>query len=106
MQGFISLIRKIVVMVLLLELLMQLQPGKHYETYIKVFVGLFIVCTIVRGITGANSQGGFEINWPIYEYEMKIEDLEDKEDKTETIRIPINRIEIEKIEIERIENLP
>lgn len=106
MQGFIDLIRKMVVMVLILELIMQLQPGKNYEPYLKMFVGLFIVYSLVSGIFDGALQEGFYVNWPTYELEWVEEETKEDMKEIEKIEIPINQIKIEKIEIERIGQLP
>lgn len=50
MQFIIDGIRKIVVLVLLMELVIQMQSGKQYESYIKMLVGIMVVYSIVSGI--------------------------------------------------------
>lgn len=50
MQILLDGIRKIVVLVLLMELVVQMQPGKSYEPYIKMLVGIMVVYSIVSGI--------------------------------------------------------
>ncbi len=50
MQFVIDGIRKIVVLVLLMELVMQIQPGKQYEPYIKMLVGIMVVYSIISGV--------------------------------------------------------
>ena len=52
MQFIIDGIRKIVVLVLLMELVIQMQSGKQYESYIKMLVGVMVVYSIVSGICG------------------------------------------------------
>ena len=51
MQFLLDGIRKIVVLVLLMELVIQMQPGKNYEPYIKMLVGIMVVYSIVVGIS-------------------------------------------------------
>ena len=104
MQGLIDFIRKIVVIVLLLELVMQLQPGKNYEPYLKMFVGLFLVYSLISGLSGGVLQGGFDAKLPTYTFNWSIDATEETRNGMEKIEIPTNRIEIEKIEIERIGN--
>ena len=104
-QGLVELIRKIVVIVLVLELLLQLQPGKDYEPYLKLFVGLFVVLALVRGIHSGISWNGLEVRFPSDVFEWSIGDIKE-ETGTSEIEIPINHIAIEKIEIERIGNVP
>lgn len=52
MEFVIDGIRKIVVLVLLMELVVQLQSGKQYEPYIKMLIGIMVVYSIVSGISG------------------------------------------------------
>ena len=105
MQGLVDLIRKIVVIVLVLELILQLQPGKDYEPYLKLFVGLFVVFALVSGIHSGISWSGFEVTLPMEVFEWSAGNIKE-EVGTSEIEIPINHIEIEKIEIERIGNVP
>lgn len=51
MQFLLDGIRKIVVLVLLMELVIQMQPGKAYEPYIKMLVGIMVVYSIAGGIS-------------------------------------------------------
>ncbi len=55
MQVIIEGIRKIVVLVLLMELVLQLQVGKEYEPYVKMLVGIMVVYSLVAGIIGVFS---------------------------------------------------
>lgn len=50
MQFIIEGIRKVVVLVLLMELVLQLQSGKQYEQYIRMLVGIMVVYSLVSGI--------------------------------------------------------
>lgn len=52
MEFIIDGIRKIVVLVLLMELVVQMQSGKQYEPYIKMLIGIMVVYSIVSGISG------------------------------------------------------
>ena len=52
MQFIIEGIRKIVVLVFLMELVLQLQSGKQYEQYIRMLVGIMVVYSLVSGIFG------------------------------------------------------
>ena len=52
MDFIIGGIRKIVVLVLLMELVVQMQSGKQYEPYIKMLIGIMVVYSIVSGISG------------------------------------------------------
>ena len=52
MEFIIVGIRKIVVLVLLMELVVQMQSGKQYEPYIKMLIGIMVVYSIVSGISG------------------------------------------------------
>lgn len=106
MQGFIDFIRKIVVMVLILELVIQLQPGKNYELYLKTFVGLFMVYSMISGIMGGFLQGGYDVEWPDFEINWSLEETKEVVEEIEQIDIFVNGIEIEKIDIERIGPLP
>lgn len=53
MQIFIEMIRKIVVLVLLMEVILQLQSGRQYESYIKILIGIMVVYSVVQGVFGA-----------------------------------------------------
>lgn len=53
MQVFIEMIRKIVVLVLLMEVILQLQSGKQYESYIRILIGIMVVYSVVQGVFGA-----------------------------------------------------
>lgn len=50
MQYIIEIIRKIVILVLLMEVVLQLQSGKQYEPYIKMLIGIMVVYRLVSGI--------------------------------------------------------
>ena len=55
MQLVIEAIRKVVVLVLLMELVLQMQVGKQYESYIKMLVGIMVVYCLVVGVFGVFS---------------------------------------------------
>lgn len=50
MQYILEIIRKIVILVLLMEVVLQLQSGKQYEPYIKMLIGIMVVYRLVSGI--------------------------------------------------------
>ena len=52
MQFIIEIIRKVVILVLLMEVVLQLQSGKQYEPYIKMLIGIMVVYSLVSGIFG------------------------------------------------------
>ena len=52
MQFIIEIIRKVVILVLLMEVVLQLQSGKQYEPYIKLLIGIMVVYSLVSGIFG------------------------------------------------------
>lgn len=110
MQFIVEGIKKIVVLVLLMELVMQIQPGKEYEPYIKMLVGIMVVYSIFSGIF--NVFGKFsEIQIaPMKEFvwsgEWSIEEETVLEEKKE---IRIEKIIIEEIkqnEIKTIGGMP
>lgn len=120
MSAFIEIVRKAVVLVLLMELVLQLQPGKNYEPYLKMLVGLMMTYSLVTSILGVfgKFQGGIDDAFPGYDwvYDWSLEPVMQQEDvtgeqedssvKIELIEIPVEEIKIEKIEVERIENIP
>ena len=120
MQGFIDVIRKIVVMVLVLELVIQLQPGKNYEPYLKMFVGLFMIYSLMSGVMGSAFQSQVGKTWSEYIYDWLDDETyfgfgeteygttedEGNREGIGKIEVPIKHIKIEKIEVERIGKLP
>lgn len=50
MLWVVEWIRKAVVLVLLMEVVLQLQTGKQYESYLKMLVGVMVVYSLVAGI--------------------------------------------------------
>lgn len=50
MQYIVEWIRKLVLLVLLMEVVLQLQAGKQYEAYIKMLVGIMVIYSLVSGI--------------------------------------------------------
>ena len=52
MQYLTEWIRKLVLLVLLIEAVLQLQAGKRYESYIKMLIGIMVVYNLVSGIFG------------------------------------------------------
>ena len=55
MQSIIDGIRKLVVLVLVMELVIQLSPGKQYEPYVKILIGIMVVYSLSASIFGAIS---------------------------------------------------
>ena len=53
MPWVVDWIRKAVVLVLLMEVVLQLQAGKQYESYLKMLVGIMVVYSITVGTFGA-----------------------------------------------------
>ncbi len=87
MNVIIEGIRKIVVLVLLAELVLQLQSGKKYEPYMKLLVGIMVVYSLVSVIFGAF--GGLEnalapmqeMQWSgewLWEIEVRAEEMTEK----------------------------
>ncbi len=56
MQWIVEWIRKIVILVLLMEVVLQLQAGRQYEAYIRMLIGLMVLYNLVSGIWGAFGQ--------------------------------------------------
>ena len=56
MQWIVEWIRRIVILVLLMEVVLQLQSGRQYEAYIRMLIGLMILYNLVSGILGAFGQ--------------------------------------------------
>ena len=57
MQFVIEAIRKVVVLVLLMEIVLQIQAGKQYEPYIKMLVGVMVVYSLVSGVIRQTDSG-------------------------------------------------
>lgn len=55
MQSIIEGVRKLVVLVLVMELVIQLSPGKQYEPYVKILIGIMVVYSLSASIFGAIS---------------------------------------------------
>jgi hypothetical protein len=53
MQWIVEWIRKIVILVLLMEVVLQMQAGRQYEAYIRMLIGLMVLYNLVGGIFGA-----------------------------------------------------
>ena len=63
MQWIVEWIRKIVILVLLMEVILQLQAGRQYEAYIRMLVGLMVLYNLIGGIFGVfrkMENGGLE----------------------------------------------
>ena len=52
MQWIVEWIRKIVILVLLMEVVLQLQSGRQYEAYIRMLIGIMVLYNLVGGIFG------------------------------------------------------
>lgn len=105
MQFIIDGIRKIVVLVLLMELVMQMQSGKQYEPYIKMLVGIMVVYSIVSGIYGVfGNIESFQIA-PMQEFvwsgDWSITVPEEKE-TGDDITSDVEEVQVEQIVIEEI----
>lgn len=120
MTVFIEVIRKIVVMVLLMELVLQLQPGKQYEPYLKMFVGILMAYSLMNSVVGIFSNvdsvaknGILEYQWignEIFkgyeEYGNALETEESLQIAEQKDKMQIPKISIDKIKIERIGDKP
>ncbi len=120
MGVLIEFIRKAVVLVLVMEVLLWLQPGKNYGPYLKMLVGIMVVYSLVGGIFDVFGKFGKGIQFAFPEYawtgDWSIDDLDNEaEDTTETahntieieqIDIPIQQIEIGKIALEGSDDVP
>ena len=104
MNGFVELIRKIVVIVLLLEVLLQLQPGKDYDAYIKVFVGLIILLCIVGNLQNVLLDNvDFSHCFKGYisdEYGVEKSDFVEHNEEISVGPIVIDKVQIERVEYE------
>ena len=121
MQIIIEGIRKIVVLVLLMELVLQLQAGKQYEPYIKTLVGIMVVYSLVAGIFGVFSgveemlAPMQELQWTgewLWEFETQAEEITEKnmenysiegtETKVGNIEVQTNISAVPEVRIEEI----
>lgn len=109
MQFVVEGIRKVVVLVLLMELVLQLQSGKQYEPYIKMLVGIMVVYSLVSGIFGVIGNLGEGILAPMQEFQWagnwEFEVEYQAEDETEINIAPVTDITIEEIKIHEIERI-
>lgn len=122
MQLFIELIKKVVVLVLLMDLVLQLQPGKVYEPYLKMLVGVMVLYSLISGIAGVWSRAGDwlvkpleNLGWISEGYlELEKQALEQTTEEVaeeHSIRVevsvqPIKTIQIEDIEIGKVGIVP
>ena len=84
MQFVIEIIRKVVVLVLLMEVVLQLQSGKQYEPYIKMLIGIMVVYSLVSGIFGVWNKVEAEVLAPMQEFQWTgswFTDFEQEADK-------------------------
>ena len=56
MSWMVDWIRRAVVLVLLMEVVLQLQAGKQYESYLKTLVGIMVVYSVAASVFGAFSK--------------------------------------------------
>ncbi len=111
MQIVIEGVRKIVVLILLMELVLQLQTGKQYEAYIKLLVGIMVVFCMAQGVFG--SFGHFEewfmepmqdFKWSGEWYAELEEQAQKQADEARTQKdINVEEIKIDEIAIDRRE---
>ena len=84
MQDVIEGIRKVVVLILLMELVLQLGADKEYEPYMRLLIGIMVVYSLVAGIFGTFS--GFEqIFKPMQEMQCIGEWMWEFEDQAEEL---------------------
>lgn len=102
MQVLIGEIRKIVVLVLLMEFVLQIQPGKQYEPFVRMLAGVMVVYTIASRLFGIGNFPDIEeflwdSSWysqfvqqaaPITETQQSLEEHEYEEQ----IRVEITKI--------------
>ena len=104
MQFVLDVIRKIVVLVLLMEWVIQLQPGKSYEPYIKMLVGIMVVYSIISGIGSFQMPPMQEFVWS--DAGVTSPDIKEgvSKDSDFHIRVPhLKEIQVEQIVIEEID---
>lgn len=103
MQFIIEAIRKVVVLVLLMELVLQLQAGKAYEPYIKMLVGIMVIYSLVSGVVGG-VQPLQEFQWSgdwHTGFEEKLKEESDEKQIEVEVNIPtIGEIKIDEIKIQ------
>ena len=123
MQDVIEGIRKVVVLILLMELVLQLGAGKEYEPYMRLLIGIMVVYSLVAGIFGTFSglehifKPMQEMQWIgewMWEFEDQAEELtesvsdaEREENTGGNIEVrtecnPVSEIQIEEIRIGEI----
>ena len=113
MQFVIEAIRKVVVLVLLMELVMQLQVGKEYEPYIKMLAGIMVIYSLVSGVVSVT--GNFSKNmlkpmeefqwsgdWYTWGKEKALEEHDEKQIEVEVNVPAISEIKINEIIIDEI----
>jgi len=110
MQFIIEAIRKVVVLVLLMELVMQLQVGKEYEPYIKMLAGIMVIYSLVSGVVSVTGSFGKNMLMPMQEFqwsgdwhagfeEKTMEKNNEKQIEVEVNVPAINEIKIDEIKI-------
>lgn len=68
MAYLIEAVKKLVVLVLLMELVIRMQSGKKYEAYIKLLVGLMVVYSVVSGVVRIFSAESLQELKPLQDY--------------------------------------
>lgn len=106
MQHVIEAVRRIVVLVLLMEFVLRMQSGKQYEAYIKMLVGVMVVYTITTGIyslVGKNASFSFPpMQDFVWEGEAHTEEYAQTGECAET-GIQVDAVEIPPVKIEEIQ---
>lgn len=111
MQFIIEAIRKVVVLVLLMELVMQLQIGKEYASYIKMLAGIMVIYSLVSGVVSVTGNFSKNMLKPMQEFqwsgdwntgfeENAIEAHNEKQIEVEVNVPEINEIKIDEIKIQ------
>lgn len=106
MQNVIEAVRRIVVLVLLMEFVLHMQSGKQYESYIKMLVGVMVVYTITTGIyalIGKNASFSFppmqDFVWDAGESTEYVQTDERRETGIQVDAVEIPPVKIEEIRI-------
>lgn len=122
MQLFMELVKKVVVLVLLTDLVLQLQSGKAYEPYLKMLVGVMVLYSLISGVAGVWSEAGDRLMKPLEDFgwireeyfELENQALEQTTEETgekQDIRVelsvqPVADIRIEDVRIGKVGSVP
>lgn len=116
MQVLVGEIRKIVVLVLLIELVLQMQPGKQYEPFVRILAGVMVVYTITSRLFGMGNFSDIEeFSWdsswysyftqqaaPVVEAGLDLEETETLHKEQIQVEVPkVSEIYIEPVTINR-----